>query len=71
MLYSLTSIPPKVYTYVLLFLTYHKTGNTEARNETLDKLCESVNDQQFIDETQRPLVSALVDRCLNIATTAS
>lgn len=63
-----TLIPPKIYCYVLLFLTYHRTRNEQLRSQTLEKLYEATKDEHFINESEKELVSALFKRCIEIAT---
>ncbi|KAJ8317542.1 hypothetical protein KUTeg_005446 [Tegillarca granosa] len=65
--FDITLIPPKVYCYVLLFLTYHRTRNEQLRRRTLEKLHEATKDEIFINESEKEIVSALFERCLEIA----
>lgn len=63
----ITCVPPRVYCYVMLFLVYHQTGQIELRNKTLDRLCTEVEVGDFFTELERPLVLALVQKCLDLA----
>lgn len=60
-------IPSKLYSYVLLFLVYHKLGISEMRDNILYKLFESVEDKHFVTAFEKPLASSLVQRCVEIA----
>lgn len=66
-----TYIPPRVYCCVLIFLTYHRTGQTDLINLSLERLIESADDQHFVDKYERPMALALVQRCVEIATDSS
>ncbi|KAJ8304282.1 hypothetical protein KUTeg_017865 [Tegillarca granosa] len=59
-------VPPVIYCYVLLFLSYHHIACKEEMSNSLSQFYIAMEDDRFIFENERPLTNALFNRCIQI-----
>lgn len=60
------SLPPVVYCNILLFLSYRRLGCRNKMIDTLKELYQAVQCDHFVDESEKPLANAVLERCIHI-----